>query len=462
MMHAAHASGKMKLFAMPMGAGGHIAGWRHATARPGQIHEIEYWQEIARIAERGKFDALFLADSQGFRPVVGRDAFSRLDNMRMDPITLHAALAVSTTRLGLIGTLSTSYNEPYSAARRLATLDHISKGRAGWNVVTSTSENEAHNFGRETHYGHAERYERAAEFIEVVKGLWDSWDDDAFVVDQKTGRYFNPDKVHGLYHQGKHFRVAGPMTMGRPPQGHPVIVQAGASEQGLELAAATAEAVFTSHPLLESAQQFYRDLKGRVAAKGRPVDSLKILTAIQPIVAGSEAEANAIADELTQLIHEDVAISLLQMSLGGFDFSGYDLNGPLPDIPPSKASQGTQKRIVDLARKENLSILQVARHVAAGRTSKMVNGTPEQIADTLEEWFRAGAADGFVIAAPILPDMLARFVDQVVPILQERGLFREEYEGATLRENLGLDRPVSRYVLNPELHQEPEIWKNIF
>lgn len=461
-MHAANQPPTMKLFAMPMGAGGHIAGWRHAAAKPGLIHEIEYWQEIARTAERGKFDALFLADSQGFRPVVGRDAFSRLDNMRMDPITLHGALAVSTSRLGLIGTLSTSYNEPYSAARRLATLDHISKGRAGWNVVTSTSENEAHNFGRDAHFGHAERYERAGEFIEVVKGLWDSWDDDAFVIDPESGRYFNPDKVHGLYHQGKHFRVAGPMTMGRPPQGYPVIVQAGASEAGLELAAATAEAVFTSHPMLESAQQFYKDLKARVVAKGRRADSLKILTAIQPIVADSEAEANAISEELTALIHEDVAISLLQMSLGGFDFSGHDLDGPLPDLPPSKASQGTQKRIVDLARKENLSIIQVARQVAAGRTSKMVNGTPVQIADTLEQWFKAGAADGFVIAAPILPEMLARFVDQVVPILQERGLFRADYTGATLREHLELERPPSRYALNPDLHQEPEIWKNIF
>jgi len=239
-------------------------------------------------------------------------------------------------------------------------------------------------------------------------------------------------------------------------------VQAGASEAGLDLAAATAEAVFTSHPMLESAQQFYQDLKARVVAKGRSADSLKILTAIQPIVASSEVEANAIADELTALIHEDVAISLLQMSLGGFDFSGYDLDGPLPDLPPSKASQGTQKRIVDLARKENLSIIQVARQVAAGRTSKMVNGTAVQIADTLEQWFKAGAADGFVIAAPILPDMLARFVDEVVPILQERGLFRQDYAGTTLREHLGLERPVSRYALDPELHQEPEIWKNIF
>lgn len=450
---------KMSLFAMPMGAGGHIAGWRHPLAEAGRLHDIAYYRTVAQTAERGKFDALFLADAQGFRTIVGKNAFARTDLYRMDPITVLGALAMDTSRIGLIGTLSTSYNEPYSAARRLATLDHISQGRAGWNVVTSTTENEAHNFGRDAHLGHDERYARADEFIEVAKKLWDSWDEDAFIADRRGGQYIDPDKVHATAHQGDHFRVAGPMTMGRPPQGYPVIVQAGASAQGIDLAARSAEAVFTSHPSMASAQEFYAALKGRVTAAGRPADSLRILTAIQPIVAETEEEARQIEQELFDLIHPELAIALLEMQLGGFDLSGFDPDGPLPEIPLSRTSQGTMKRIVDHAKREHLSIIQIARQIAAGRTSKTVTGTPEQVADILDQWFAADTADGFVIAAPILPDMLARFVDGVVPILQSRGIFRTDYEGTTLREHLGLTRPVSRYAGRPDLHQEPEIWQ---
>ncbi len=449
----------MHLFAMPMGAGGHIAGWRHPLADAGRLQEVDYYRAVAQTAERGKFDAMFMADAQGFRAIVGKGAFARTDLYRMDPVTLLGTLSMATSRLGLIATLSTSYNEPYSAARRLATLDHLSQGRAGWNVVTSTTENEAHNFGRDAHFGHSERYARAGEFIEVAKKLWDSWDDDAFIVDRGSGLYIDADKVHAVNHEGAFFKVAGPMTTGRPPQGHPVIVQAGSSEEGLNLAARTAEAVFTSHPSLPSAKAFYDDLKDRVVAAGRARDILKILTAIQPVVADTEEEAKAIEAELEALIHPELAIALLQMQLGGFDLSPFDPDGPLPEIPDTGASKGTMKRIVEHAARENLSIIQIARQIAAGRTSKTISGTAEQVADLLQNWFENNAADGFVIAAPILPDMLARFVDGVVPILQQRGLFRTEYEGATLREHLGLPRPASLYAGRPDLHQEPEIWQ---
>lgn len=451
---------KMHMFAMPMGAGGHIAGWRHPLADSGRLQDVDYYRTVAQIAERGKFDALFLADAQGYRTIVGKNAFARTDLYRMDPVTLLGALSMATSHIGLIATMSTSYNEPYAAARRLATLDHISGGRAGWNVVTSTTENEAHNFGRDAHFGHAERYARAEEFVEVAKKLWDSVEDDAFPADRENGLFLDADKIHAVDHKGTFFKVAGPMTTARPPQGHPVIVQAGASEEGLAMAARTAEAVFTSHPSLVSAKAFYDDLKRRVVEDaGRPADSLKVLTAIQPIVAPTEAEAKAIEAELEALIHPELAIALLQMQLGDIDLSGCNLEGPLPTITETRRSQGTMKRIVEHAARENLSIIQIARQVAAGRTSKTVTGTPEQVADLLEIWFKEGAADGFVIAAPVLPDMLARFVDGVVPILQQRGLFRTEYNGNTLRDHLDISPPANRHDGNPQLHRDPEIWQ---
>jgi FMN-dependent oxidoreductase (nitrilotriacetate monooxygenase family) len=449
---------QMHLFAMPMGSGAHIAGWRHPLAADSALHGIAHYRRIAEIAERGLFDALFLADAQGFRPVPSRDVFARLDMLRMDPVTILAALSMATRRLGLIATLSTSYNEPYSVARRLATLDHLSDGRAGWNVVTSTTEHEAHNFGRDAHFGHAERYARAEEFISVARGLWDGWDDDAATPDRATGRYSDPEGIHALKHEGACFRVEGPLTMGRPPQGHPVVVQAGSSGAGLDLAARGADVVFTSHPSIESALPFYRDLKARVAAAGRDPGALRILTAIQPIIADSKAAAETIAAELDALIDPALAIAMLEMQFAGFDLSSYDPDGPLPPIPANNASQGSQKRIVEQAAREHLSLIQIARKVAAGRTSRTVDGTAQQVADMLTDWFAAGAADGFVIAAPILPDMLARFVDGVVPILQARGLFRTAYDGATLRDHLGLPRPASRYAGGAE-HHEPDFWR---
>lgn len=450
---------QMHLMAFPTGLGAHVAGWRKATPAGGQ-HSLKYYAHLAQVAEKGLFDAIFIADAQGYRTIVGRDAYARVDAMRVDPLVLLGGLVACTEKLGLVCTLSTSYNEPYAVARRMASLDHLSDGRAGWNVVTSTSQNEARNFGRDQHFGHAERYERAGEFLEVVQGLWDSFEDDAIEVDTETGRYFNPDKVHALDHEGKHFRVAGPLTCARPPQGHPVILQAGSSDTGQALAARTAEVVFTSHPNLQSALKFYNNLKEQVVAVGRSADSLKIVPAIQPLVADTEEEARAIEAELEALVHPDLAIALLQMQIGQtLDLSQYDPNGPLPDMPDSNGARSIQARVAEMSRDGDVSILQLARRIAAGRTSAAMTGTPVQIADAMEEWFNTGAADGFVIIPPILPDQLEVFVEKVVPELQRRGLFRTEYEGSTLRDHLGLDRPVSRYEDPDTPRIEPRIWQ---
>ncbi len=449
---------QMHLLAFLLNTGGHIAGWRHPEAQAGDAFKLDYYKRLAQTAERGKFDALFLADAQGFRKVEGRDAYSRLDHIKLEPMTLLSALAVLTEKIGLIGTASTSYNEPYALARRFASLDHISEGRAGWNVVTSTSENEAHNFGRPEHFGHEERYRRAAEFVRVVEQLWDSWDDDAFVIDKAEGRYFDPDKVHGLNHKGEFFSVAGPLNIARPPQGHPVLVQAGASDTGKQFSAEIAEAIFTAHPLMATAQAHYAEMKKMVSACGRDPDKFIVLPAIQPVVAATEREAHEMNRELEEMIHPQLAVSMLQLLLGGFDLSPYPLDGPLPPIPETERAQSVRQRVVDLAAKENLSIRKVAQRLAAGRTSCTMSGTAEQVADQMEAWFAGRAGDGFMITPPFFPGGLEDFVDQVVPILQDRGLFRKEYEGTTLRDHLGLPRPPSLFLEHPERHHEPEIW----
>jgi len=449
---------KMHLMLFPMFTGAHVAGWRHPGAEPGRMHDVAFHTRIVQTAEKAKFDAVFYSDAQGFRTIVGRDVHSRNDVSRMDPLILLSALSMMTSRIGLIATLSTSYNEPYAVARKVASLDHVSHGRAGWNVVTSTTRNEARNFGRDAHYGHAERYARAEEFVDVARGLWDSWDDDAFLVDAAEGRFFDPDKVHGLGHKGEFFSVAGPLTTARSPQGHPVIVQAGASDAGQALAARCADVVFMSNPTMAGSQAFYAAFKAQVAGFGRDPNACKLLPSIQPIVAETEERAHEIVAELAELIHPDVAISMLELALGGaVDLHGLDPDGPLPAIPDTESSKSTQAKV--LAMGEGLSILALARKVAALRTSSGLVGTPEQVADHLQTWFENGAADGFVITAPFLPGSLDAFVEGVVPILQARGLFRTEYEGETLRDHLGLERPASRHAGHPELHIEPEIWQ---
>ncbi|MGE4324474.1 MAG: LLM class flavin-dependent oxidoreductase, partial [Sphingobium sp.] len=419
-----------------------------------------YYTRLAQVAEAGLFDAIFIADAQGYRTIVGRDAYARVDAMRIDPLVLLGALAARTDKLGLICTLSTSYNEPYAVARRMATLDHISEGRAGWNVVTSTSQNEARNFGRDQHFGHAERYARAGEFLDVAKALWDGFAEDAIEFDQENGRYFNPDRMVGLDHEGEFFRVSGPMTCVRPPQGHPVIVQAGSSDAGQALAARTAEVVFTSHPNIPSARKFYASLKEQLVAAGRSPDSCKIVPAIQPLIADTEEEARAMEAELESLVHPDLALAMLQMQIGQtLDLRQYDPDGPLPDMPDSNGARSIQARVREMSAQGDVSILQLARRVAAGRTSAALTGTPTQIADRMEEWFNADAADGFVIIPPVLPDQLEVFVAKVVPELQRRGVFRTAYEGSTLREHLGLERPANRYDDPATPRAEPQIWQ---
>ena len=353
-----------------------------------------------------------------------------------------------TTHIGLCATATTSYNEPYHIARKFASLDHISGGRAGWNVVTSSNLNEAYNFGREQHYEHGERYDRAAEFIEVVQGLWDSWDDDAFVRDRASGRYFDPAKLHVLNHKGEHFSVRGPLNVARPPQGHPVIFQAGSSEVGKELAARFAEAVFTPQHTLAGAQEFYRDLKGRMAKYGRPPEALKVMPGLNAIVGRTTKEAQEKHDFLQSKIHPDVGLELLSNQLDNFDLSEYDLDGPLPEIPDhvaSLAGQTSMRNITRWAREEGLTIRQIYQRFAGARGQRTLIGSPSDIADDMEKWFRGYGVDGFLVHPPYLPGGMDDFVELVIPELQSRGLFRSEYEGATLRENLGLPRPPSRY-----------------
>jgi N-acetyl-S-(2-succino)cysteine monooxygenase len=447
-MRAERPNKMMKLGAFFHPTGNHVAAWLHPDAQIDAGTNYRHYAALAQTAERGKFDLMFLADAVAVRD--GKlTALSRWPQYMVffDPITLLSAIAPVTKSLGLVATATTSYNQPYNVAREFASLDHISRGRAGWNVVTSANLSEAYNFGREAHFEHDERYDRAIEFTEVVFGLWDSWDDDAFVRDRASGRYFDPAKLHVLNHKGSHFSVRGPLNVARPPQGRPVIFQAGSSEIGRELAARIAEGVFTPQHTLASAQEFYRDLKDRMAKYGREPDDLKIMPGLNPIAGRTTREAEEKHRFLQSLIHPDVGLELLSNALGGFDLSKYDIDGPLPDIPDYLGvnSQTSFRNVIRWAREEELTIRQLYERYAGARGQRTLIGSPEQIADHMAKWFLAHGVDGFLIQPAYLPGGLDDFVDLVIPELQERGLFRAEYEGTTLRENLGLKRPVSRY-----------------
>lgn len=450
---------KMILATFIHNSGAHPGGWRFGDEEPFDTHDFKSWADAVKIAERGKFHCYFSGDQQGFPFIKGKDAFAATDYAgKLEPTTLLAALATVTSDIGLIATASTSFNEPYAVARRFASIDHISGGRAGWNVVTSAGNQEARNFGMDGLPEHDDRYARAEEFVDVVKALWDSWEDGAILRDKQSGRYFDPAKFHQLQHQGKYFKVAGPLNIARPPQGHPVIVQAGGSPAGRGLSARTADMVFTAQNSLKSAQEFYADMKGRVASFGRNPDHVAVLPSVQLMVRSTEAEAKLAAEELLELIPAPLAKSTLGMQLG-CDLSDYSEDDRLPDIEMTNGGQWVQQQIIKMAHDEKLTIGQLARKVAVSRASYSQAGTPEQIADYCEEWFSNGAADGFSLSPNYLPGSLADFVDQVVPILQQRGLFRTEYEGATLRDNLGLPRPENSFVANPALGQEPDIWQ---
>lgn len=434
---------QLRLGAFLYPTGHHIAGWRHPDAQADAGSNFAHYVELAQLAERGKFDLIFMADGVGTR---GTDieALSRTATRyvaQFEPITLLSALAAVTRNIGFVATASTSYNEPYHIARKFASLDHISGGRAGWNLVTSSSEHEAHNFGRDEHYAHDERYERAEEFADVVTGLWDTWEEGAFPRDKQSGLYFDPEKQHVLNHKGKFFKVRGPLNVARSPQGHPVLVQAGSSEPGKELAARTAEVVFTAHQTFEDARAFYTDLKGRLRKYGRHADDLKVMPGIFPVVGRTIAEAEEKFEQIQELIHPVVGLALLSGMTGGFDLSAYPLDGPFPALPETNASKSRQRLLLDLAHRENLTIRQLYLRIAGARGHRQIVGTPAQIADEMQHWFTGGAADGFNIMPPHLPVGLRDFVDLVLPELRRRGLSRNEYEGKTLRQNLGLRTP---------------------
>jgi alkanesulfonate monooxygenase len=426
----------------------HTAAWRYPGALPDANFNHAHLLRFAQTLERAKFDAFFMADHLAVlnMPIEGLKRSATATSF--DPFILLPALAAVTDHIGLIATASTTYNEPYHVARKFASLDHLSNGRAAWNVVTSGNPHEAMNFGLDEHLEHATRYRRAREFIDVVAGLWDSWADDAFIRDQESGIYFDPEKLHVLNHKGEFFRVRGPLNVARPVQGWPVIVQAGASEAGRQLAAETAEVIFGAGGPIADSRSFYSDVKGRMIGLGRNPDHLKILPGAFVVVGETVAEAREKRAQLDSLVHYDSAIASLSIALG-HDVSAFEPDGPLPEIPESNASKSGRERVVDLARRENLTVRQLAQRVG-GYSGLAFVGTAKTIADQMEEWLSSAACDGFNIMFPYLPAGLDDFVDHVIPELQRRGLFRTEYEGATLRENLGLPWPTNRFFERPD------------
>jgi len=433
--------------------GHHEASWRLPESDPLAHIDVAHHQRLARIAEDAAFDSLFLADS----PVLWGDP-GRRPSGRLEPTVLLTALAVVTSRIGLIATASTSYNEPYNLARRFASLDHISGGRAGWNIVTTAGDAAARNFGLADQPAHVDRYQRAAEFIEVSTKLWDSWEDDAIVADKERGVHAEPERVHAIDHAGPYFRVDGPLNLPRSPQGHPLLVQAGSSEDGKDFAARYAEAVFTAQPTLEQGQEFYADVKLRAAAAGRDPDGVKILPGIVPVIADTEEEALELAAELDRLIQPEYAKRQLATLLR-LDPDRLQLDQQLPsDLPHEDEIEGSKSRytlIVELARSEELTVRQLIGRLGGGRGHRTFTGTPVQVADTIQHWFENGAADGFNIMPAVLPSGLEIFVERVLPILRERGLFRTEYTGRTLREHYGLARPANQFATDPATDPAP-------
>ncbi|HEY1797951.1 MAG TPA: LLM class flavin-dependent oxidoreductase [Stellaceae bacterium] len=436
---------KMRIGMSIRGHGYHQAAWRHPDVAADATLHVEHYVRSAQIAERGKLDMVFFADGAGIRQgdnPPGALARTGRDMVELEPTMLLPALAMVTNHIGLVATASATYNEPYNLARRFATLDLISKGRAGWNVVASWSEHEAQNFGLETTLDYDTRYARSAEFVDVVKGLWDGWDDGALLLDQAGGRYFDEAKMHVLDHHGRFFKVRGPLSVARMPQGHPVIVQAGASEQGRELGAATADVIYAINGSLDAARAYYADVKGRMAKYGREPDDLKIMPAFCPVVGGTRAEAQGKFDELQELVDPLVGLGALYSTFG--DLSDHPLDGPVPDDAVGKLDiRSISAQLRERVRREKPSIREL--YLRTGITGSARIGTPSDIADAMQEWFENGACDGFNITPTHLPGGCEDFVALVVPELQRRGLFRAEYEGKTLRENLGLKRPVSRY-----------------
>ncbi|MCD2341128.1 LLM class flavin-dependent oxidoreductase [Ideonella azotifigens] len=426
-----------------MESGHHVAAWRASSVPPRAGLDFALYRQLARTAEAACFDAIFVADSVAADEGPGAERMSR--SARFEPLTLLSALAAVTERIGLIATATSSYNEPYTVARQFASLEHLSGGRAGWNLVTSDNAAEAGNFGRAEHIAHEDRYARAREFLQVVLALWDSWGDDAFVNDKATGLHHDPAQRHELNHRGEHFAVRGPLNVARSPQGRPVLVQAGASEAGRALAAASAELVFTAQPNRAAGQAFYADLKARAAAFGRAPEALKVMPGVFAVVGESRAEAQEKHEALQALVHPEAGVALVSRMIGNFDLSGYPLDEPLPELPETSTGQRSRQQLLSsLARDGQLTLRQLALKIAGGRGHLSVVGTAADVADVLQDWFEAGAADGFNLMPPTVPAGLDDFARLVVPELQRRGLFRQRYEGRTLREHLGLAWPAHR------------------
>ena len=425
--------------------GHHEASWRHPGSSSLSVFDIRYYQDLARKAEAGKFDSIFLADQLALQ-----DDIAQGPRTGLEPLTVLSALAVSTERIGLIATASTTYTEPFNLARQFASLDHISNGRIGWNIVTSWLATAAANFSGEGQLSHAERYARGEEYMTVVKGLWDSWAADALVDDRASGNYAKADRIRRLEHSGTYYSVAGALNLPRSPQGRPVLVQAGSSETGRAFAARHADAIFTAQLEPQTAQAFYADVKGRVKDEGRNPDRVLILPGLSPVIASSEAEADRMVRELGDLTDPEVGRKRLSGRFGGFDFSHLPLDTPLrpedfPDPATIEAARSRTEIVIDMVRKDNLTLRQVLSHLAGARGHYTFAGTPQRVADIMEEWYRGKACDGFNVMPPLLPAGIETFIDEVVPILRKRGLFRHDYQGPTLRAQYGLEVPASQF-----------------
>jgi FMN-dependent oxidoreductase (nitrilotriacetate monooxygenase family) len=421
--------------------GHHEASWRHAQSTPLPLTDVRYYIDCAQKAEAAHFDSIFLADVLNVPEDIDRSA-----RVWLEPVTTLAALAVTTSRIGLIATASTTYAEPFNLARQFASLDHASNGRAAWNIVTSFSAAASRNFGGKARPTHAGRYDKGDEFVEVVKKLWDSWSDDAVADDRERGLYARTDRIRSIDHIGAHYQVAGPLNLPRCPQGRPVLVQAGSSDTGKAFAARHAEAVFTAHLDKSSAQEFYGDLKARTVAASRPADQILILPGLSPMIAGTEAEAKRMERELNELADPEVGRKRLSDRFDGYDFSHLKLDAPLhvEDFPDPAHNEGSRSRtelILGAVRRETITLRQLLAKLAGARGHFVMAGTPEQVADVMEDWVDSGAADGFNLMPPLLPSMLEAFTAEVIPLLTRRSRFRTEYRGTTLREHYGLTRP---------------------
>ncbi len=415
-------------------AGHHVAGWRMPGAQAGG-ENLPLLLEIARLAEDAKFDMLFLADA----PFTRAD-FHPATIVRFEPLTLLTALSMVTTHIGLVGTASTTYTEPFNLARQFGTLDHISGGRSGWNIVTGAQPGAAANFGNTPHPPHDERYAIAIEYVKVAKGLWDSWEDGAIVKDVASGKYIDTTKMHALNHKGEHFSVSGPMNLSRPPQGYPIMVQAGASDAGRAFASSVAEVIYSVQQDLEAAKSFAQDIRRGAEKIGRNPRHVKIMPGVCPIVGTSYKDAKAKLTSLCSMMDPKAALRILSDRLG-HDLSSYPLDGPVPDLPPSGIMQAHAVTLKKLARDQTMNLRDLRDYAASAQGHRLLLGSAEDIADGLEEWFAADAADGFNIMPPWFPDAFRDFTEQVVPVLQKRGLFRTEYSGRMLRDHLGLPRP---------------------